>query len=286
MAGFLVLGLLTGATYALLAVGFVLVYKGTRVFNLAQGEIGALGLYVAWAMLPHVPVLVAVIAGVAIAAATGVAMERLLVRRLVDRTPLAALAATLGAGLTLAYAEALIWGIDIKTFPSPFGNFTAHISSVTLTSPRVASLVAAGAVAIGLAVFLKRTRFGMEVTAATSDPSLARLSGVRVGRTRMFVWAMGGALSGLAAILIASVETFHPLSVTLVMVRALTAALLGGLTSISGAFFGGLAVGVVDALVVSRTTVAGASDAAILVLLLVALLVRPQGVFGAREATA
>ena len=281
---FFVVGIFAGAAYALLAVGFVLIYRGTRIFNLAQGEMGAAGLYVAWALLGRVPVFLACVVGVIVAAFVGLVMERTLVRRLANRTPLAALAAMLGAGLTLAYAEAFIWGVNIKTFPQPFGDWSVRIAGVTLTSSRVVSLIIAAAVAAGLVVFLKRTRFGLEVSAATSDRTLARLSGISVDRTRAFVWAIGGALSGVAAILIASVETFHPLSVTLVMVRALTAALLGGLSSITGAFVGGIAVGITEALVISRTTVPGAADAAIFVVLLVGLLVRPQGVLGAREA--
>jgi branched-chain amino acid transport system permease protein len=284
MLDFLVIGIFSGAAYALLAVGFVLIYRGTRIFNLAHGEIGAVGLFVAWSLLDRAPVLVAVAAGVAASAATGLVLERTLVRRLVDRTPLAALAATLGAGLTLAYLEVLIWGINIKTFPSPFGDYTLRIGSATVTSSRIAGLVIAAAVAVGLGLFLTRTRFGLEVSASTQDRNLARLSGIRVDRTRAFVWTLGGALAGIAAILIASVETFHPLSITLVMVRALTAALLGGLTSLTGAFAGGIAVGVVEALVVGNTTLQGAADAAIFAVLLVALLVRPQGVLGAKAA--
>jgi branched-chain amino acid transport system permease protein len=281
---FLVVGVFSGAAYALLAVGFVLIFRGTRVFNVAHGEIGAVGLYVAWALLGHMPVIPASLVGVAVAAGTGVAMERGLVRRLSGRGPLAALACTLGAGLTLAYAESLIWGINIKTFPSPFG--AAHISilGATVTSARIGALGIAAALAAGLGWFLKRTRFGLEVSAATSDQELASLSGMHVARTRMFVWGIGGALSGVAAILIASVETFHPLSVTLVMVRAMAAALLGGLDSITGAFAGGIAVGVVEAFVVGHSTVAGAGDFAILALLLVTLLARPEGVLRARPA--
>ena len=110
MLAYLVIGILTGAAYGLLAVSFVLVYKGTRIFNLAQGEIGAFGLYFAWVLADRgVPVAVAALAGVVLAALTGLTMERLLVRRLVDSTPLAALAATLGAGLTLAYGESIVW---------------------------------------------------------------------------------------------------------------------------------------------------------------------------------
>jgi branched-chain amino acid transport system permease protein len=281
---FLVIGIFSGAAYALLAVGFVLIYRGTRVFNLAHGEMGALGLYCAWALLPHVPLGVAVIAGVAVAAASGVAIERGLVRRMHDRGPLAALATTLGAGLTLAYLEALIWGIDIKTFPSPFGTHTIRMFGATITSARIGALAIAAVVAVGLALFLRHTRFGLQVSASTSDPSLARLSGIRVARTRAFVWTLGGALSGIAAILIASVETFHPLSVTLVMVRALAAAMLGGLDSIAGAFVGGISIGIVESLVVAHTTLGGGVDLAVFAVLLATLLLRPNGILGLRRA--
>ena len=284
MISYLVIGLLSGAAYAVVAVSFVLVYKGTRVFNLAQGEIGGVGLYVAWALLDRytgVPVIVAALAGMAVSTVVALAVERGLVRRLVDRSPLSALASTLGVALTLAYMESLIWGMNIKTFPSPVGMGRFALGSVTLTAPRIAGLVLAVGAPVGLVLFLRRTRFGLAVWASTSDQVLARLSGVGVGRARSFVWALAGALSGLAAILLASVFTFHPFSNTLILVRAMAAALLGGLTSIQGALLGGLAVGVVESLVMSRTGVAGSADAAIFVLILGTLLFRPAGLMGA-----
>lgn len=281
---FVIGGILSGAAYGLLAVGFVLVYRGTRIFNLAHGEVGAAGLYVAWALLPHLPVAAAALIGIGTAAMVGFVMERTVARRLVDRTPLAALAATLGVGLTLAYLEAFVWGFNIKTFPSPVGAAAFELSGAVVTAPRLAALVVAAGVALGLTIFLRRTRFGLEVSATTSDMTLARLSGIRVARTRAFVWTTAGAIAGVAAILIASVQAFHPLSMTLLMVRALAAALLGGLSSISGAFVGGLAIGLAESLVISSTTVAGAADGAIFVLLLAALLLRPQGVLGAKQA--
>jgi branched-subunit amino acid ABC-type transport system permease component len=278
-------GLLTGAAYSLIAVGFVMIYKGSRVFNLAHGEIGAFGLYIAWDLQNHkVPVLIAFAVGVLVATLVGVIVERTLIRRLIDKTPLAALASTLGVAFVLAYYEFIHYGANIKTFPPPFGTFHFNIGTLTVTSSRIMELVFAGAVALGLVYFLRRTRFGLEVSAAVSDKTLARLSGIRVDRTRAFVWALGGATSGIAAILIASVNSFHPLSTTLVLVRALTAALLGGLTSISGAFVGGMAIGVVESLVSAHSTVAGAADTAIFIVLLAALLIRPQGVFGGSEA--
>jgi branched-chain amino acid transport system permease protein len=277
---YLVIGVFTGASYALLAVAFVLVYKGTRIFNLAQGEIGGLGVFVGWELIGKVPVVVAVLAGVAVSAVLGLAIEVGLVRRLANRAPIAALAAMLGVALVLAYGEEQLFGLNIKTFPSPVGTGRINVGSTTITAPRIAALVCAGAVAGGLAIFLRRTRFGLEVDAATSDPALARLSGINVDRARAVVWMLGGAISGLAAILLATVSTFYPLSTTLWLVPALAAALLGGLTSLPGAFVAGLAVGIVESVTIWRTSIGGAADAAILVLLLVGLLLRPHGVFG------
>ena len=282
----LINGILSGSAYALLAVGFVMIYKGSRIFNLAHAEIGAFGLFIAWYLQNKhgMPVLIAFVIGVAVATLTAIVVERTLVRRLVDRSPLAALAATLGVAFVLASYEFLQFGVNIKTFPPPFGKFSFNVAGLTVTSSRLMLLFFAAATAIGLAIFLKGTKFGLEVTAAVSDKTLARLSGIRVDRTRMFVWALGGATSGIAAMLIASVYTFTPLSTTLVLIRGLTAALLGGLTSITGAFVGGLAIGVVESLVVAHTTVQGADYTAVFIVLLIALLLRPQGIFGGSEA--
>ena len=284
MVGYLITGLLSGAAYGLLAMGFVLVYKGSRIFNLAAGETGALGLYVAWSLRNAVPAGILAIVAIGVAACVGLGMERTLIRRVVDRAPLSGLAVTLGAGLTLAYTEALVWGLNIKTFPSPVGRGSIELWSVRITAPRLASLVSAALVAVALGIFLHRTRFGLAMRASTSDSDLARISGVKVDRARAATWAMAGALSGLSAVLLAPVYTFSPLSNTLILVRALAAALLGGLTSLSGALVGGLAVGVIESLVISHSSYAGVADIAILVLILGTLLLKPEGLIGERAA--
>jgi branched-chain amino acid transport system permease protein len=284
MVPYLIIGVLSGAAYGLLAMGFVLVYKGTRTFNMAHGEIGGVGLYTAWALLHWLPVLVASLVGVAVAALVAVAMERGLVRRVAGQGPLAGLAVTLGAGLTLAHGEALLFGYNVKTFPSPVGRASVRFASATVTAPRLAALIVLAVAGAGLALLLHRTRLGLAVRAATSDPALARLSGVAVGRSRSLVWGMAGALSGIAAVLLAAVYTFHPLSGTLVMVRALAAALLGGLTSLGGAAAGGLAIGLIESIVVSQSSQPGLVDAAIFVTILSTLLARPEGLLGARPA--
>jgi branched-chain amino acid transport system permease protein len=284
VTSYLLTGLLSGAAYGLLAMGFVLIYRGTRIFNLAQGELGGLGLYVAWMLLGVFPTAVAAFVGVVVAALTGVVMERVLIRRVVDQAPLAGVAVTLGAALTLAYTEARLWGLNVKTFPSPVGTWSVSLGSFTATAPRVVALLAAVGAAIGLALLLRRTTFGLASRAATADQSLARVSGIDVNRVRATTWAIAGALSGVSALLLAPVVTFHPLSNTLVLVRALAAALLGGLTSLTGALVGGLTIGIVEGVVVSQTGQPGAVDAAVLVAILGTLLFRPQGLFGAAES--
>jgi branched-chain amino acid transport system permease protein len=123
-------GLLTGSAYALIAVGFVMIYKGSRIFNLAHGEIGGFGLYIAWDLQNRgVPVLLAFVLGIIVATLAAVVVERTLVRRLVDRTPLAALACTLGVAFVLAYAEVLHYGANVKSFPPPFGASSFHLGS-------------------------------------------------------------------------------------------------------------------------------------------------------------
>lgn len=277
MGGYLVTGLLTGAAYGLFAIGFVLVFKGTKVFNLAHGEIGGAGLYAAWWLLGTLPVVLACLAGIAFAAVLSLLVERFLVRRIPGANPLAGVAVTLGFGLTLAYTEAQLFGYNVKTFPSPVGNARFEMGSIVVTAPRLAAVVAAVAAAGALGLLLQRTRAGLAMRATTSDLRLARVSGISVDRARAGAWAIGGALSAVSAILLASVYTFHPLSNTLLLVRALAAALLGGLTSITGALVGGLVVGVVEALVISQFGTPGLVDLAVFGLILSTLLVRPEG---------
>jgi branched-chain amino acid transport system permease protein len=279
MGGYLVTGVLTGAAYGLFAIGFVLVFKGTKVFNLAHGEIGAAGLYLSWWLLGSLPVLLASAVGIAAAAAIGLLVERVLVRRIPASTPLAGVAVTLGFGLTLAYSEAQLFGYNVKTFPSPVGTGRLELGSIVVTAPRLAALVAAFAAAGAIGLLLHRTRVGLAMRATTSDPHLARLSGIAVDRARAAAWAIGGALSALSAVLLASIYTFHPLSNTLLLVRALAAALIGGLTSITGALVGGLVVGVVEALVIWRFSTPGIVDLAVFSLILGTLLLRPEGMF-------
>ena len=280
----LVTGLSAGAAYALVAIGIVLIFKGSRALSFAQGEIGAFGLFLALHWDVH-PLILELVLAVAVGAALGFVIERVVMRRLVGRPPLDAVIATLGIALLLALLEKHWFGTATQFAPSPVGQWRVHVFGATLTSVRVVALLAAAAVALALYLFFDRTRFGLAVRGATDDPDVARLLGVPVNDVHRFVWVAGGALAGLAAALLApAFGGLTPFAQTSFSIRSLAGAVIGGLDSIWGAIAGSLAVGVIETIVRTHTSTGGTDTIAVLVLVVGTLVVRPHGVFGTAGA--
>ena len=287
----IVTGLAVGAAYSLIAVAVVLIYSGTKTLSIAMGEIGAFGLFVGlrW-RAEGVPgtsyrpsALMAGVIAVVLGALLGLLVERVVMRPLVRRPPLDGLIATLGVALLLALLELKIFGADPVPAPSPVGNGVVEVLDAPLPATRVAAFVLAVLVAIGLFLFLTRTKFGLATRAATSDPTVARLLGVRVNAVYMFAWGLGGALSGLAAAVLApAFGNLTPFAQTQFSLRALAGAVIGGLDSVWGAIVGSLLVGVVETVVQSNVESSqnGYASMAVLVLVLGTLLVRPRGILG------
>lgn len=276
-------GLTVGAAYSLLAVAIVLVYNGTRVLAIALGEIGAFALYAGLHLhshSPHVPVAVSALVAIALGAVLGLGMERLVMRPLVGRPPLDAVVANLGVALLLALLELRLYGYQQTDAPSPVGGAKVQVLGAFINAPEVAALVLAGLVAAGLYLFLTRTRFGLATRAATSDPTVARLLGVKVNSVYRFTWVTAGALAGLTASLLSPiVGTVTPFGLTSFLLSSLAGAVVGGLDSFQGAIVGSLLVGVVVTVVGPRYGDAYGYGA-VLVLVLVTLTVRPRGLLG------
>ncbi|MCW2543988.1 MAG: branched-chain amino acid transporter permease [Frankiales bacterium] len=292
MLGDLVVGLAIGSAYSLLAVAVVLVYSGTRVLSLAQGEIGAFTLYAGLhahvhgvlGYHPSVPMAAAfaVLAG----GALGLVVERLVMRPLVGRPALDGLVATLAVALFLALTELYLYGLDPVAAPSPVGDGSMRVAGSTLTVTELVLLAVAAAVAVGLYLFLTRTKFGLATRATTSDPVVARLLGVRVNRVYVFSWGVAGLLSGAAAALLAPINgSLTPFSLTTALLSALAGAVIGGLDSLGGAILGSLAVGVANGLMATRFDLS-VSTGVVFVAVLATLMIRPQGVFGSSRAIA
>lgn len=288
----LVTGLASGAAYALMAVGVVLIFKCTRALSIAQGEIGAFGFFLAlrWADrgVPlfgwHPARFATLLIAITVGAVLGLVIERVVMRPLVTRPPLDGLIATLGVALFLALLELRVFGTATQFAPSAVGEWRWVIFGATLTASRVVGIALAAAVASALYVFFTRTKFGLAVLATTSDPTVARVLGVPVNQVYRFAWVSAGALSGVAAALLApAFGGLTPFGQTEFALRALGGAVIGGLDSVWGAIIGSLIVGVVESVVRSQGP-AGSDAVAVLLLVLATLVIRPRGILGAAAA--
>ena len=286
MGSTLVAGAVNGAIYGLIALGIVLVYKGTRVLNFAQGEIGTFALFVTWWFVTkqHWPWAAGALMGVATAVVIGLLFERLVVRRMVEASRLSVAVATIGLFLFLIAASAFAFSEALVVLPPPLKGLGPRVLGFYVSPTALLGLASVAVLGLGLTAFLRRTDFGLGVLAAAQDPTMVRLVGVRLSRVSAFTWGIAGALGAIAALLIEPiVGAFGPGFMTQFILRGLAAALLGGLASLPGAFVGGIALGVTEALVVKgffSSTFPGVSSVAVFVIIVVVLLFRPSGLLG------
>lgn len=282
----LISGVVVGGIYGLLAVGIVLVYKGARIINFAQAEIGTLCLFVAYFVIDEreglgMPWAVGALAALIVGAAISLAFERIVVRRMFGADRLSVAVATIGLLLLLVAFQLKFFGSGPRFLAGPITGLGPKIFGIFVSPTQILALVSAIVIGVGLTAFLQRTDFGLGVLAAAEDANAARLVGVPLARVSAFSWTVAGVLSVIAALLVEpTLGIFFPGVMTLLFVPALAAALLGGLTSIAGAFVGGLVIGIVDQVVsyfFLGSSVPATQIIAIFVLIMVVLLVRPQG---------
>lgn len=277
-------GVMDGAAFGLVALGIVLVYKAARILNFGLAEIGTVAIYLAWIQTTiGVPTVVAVLVALAVAAVMGAALERLL-RPMAEAPRLTVTVATLGAATALGFVQFLIWGADPHQPPELVSGTPFAVAGIDFKAGRILALLITAGLGIGLFVFFKRTLFGLGVLAAAQDLTALRLMGLPFSRVSGFTWAAGGALVALAGIVLApTIGSFHPFWITAtLLIPALTAALVGGLTSLPGAFVGGIVVGVAQNFAKFYwTTLGGAEFVPVFALMILVLLVRPYGLLGA-----
>jgi branched-subunit amino acid ABC-type transport system permease component len=294
----LVIGLGYGSAYALLALGIVMVYKGSRVLNFAQGEIGTASLFVAWEVSVQwkLPWLVGAAAAIAVAGLLGLAFERLVVRQMGDSPRLSVAVATIALLTFLIFGESILFSPDPRVLPPPVHGLGVRVAGFYVSPTQLISFAVVALLGLGLAAFLRLTDFGLGIQATAEDANAARLSGVRTGRVSAFTWAAACGIAAIAALLIEpTLGLFAPGSISNLFVGGLAAALVGGITSLPGAFVGGLAVGVIEAESVhilratdlghalGTTSLAGIDSMTLFTVIVLVLLFRPGGVLAARQ---
>ncbi len=282
----LVAGASTGVIYGLFALGLSLVYKTTRVLNFAQGEFGTLAAYVAWQAVVVWRLGWAVGALLAIASALTVALvfERLVVRRMMTASRMSLTVATAGLAYLLFALELKVWGPSPEVLPPPVRGAGLEVAGFFISPVRLVALAAGAVVGLFFWILFRRTRFGLAVLATAHDPVSVRLFGVPMARVSAFSWGAAGVLGAVGGVIIApALGAFYPFALTFLFVRSLAAALVGGITSLPGAFFGGVLVGVLEALLNRVLPRSGVPEVGVLVVVLLVLLLRPQGIMGRRK---
>jgi branched-chain amino acid transport system permease protein len=290
-----VYGLFAGATYGMLAVGLVLVYKGTRVFNFAQGEFGTLGAFFVFWLFDqvHLPYGVAAILAVALVVVVGLVMERIVIRPLLTAPRVTVLVATVGAALVMISLEIIIGKAVPRTLaPALVTKNLIEIFGVAISYQQLLLVGVLLAIGVGLVVFFRTDR-GLAILATSQDSYATRVVGISVPATSRLIWGSAAFLGGLAGILQAPVVgVFGPAFMTALpgaaLIPAFTAAVIGGMDSLVGAFVGGEIVGLAQGLgfhfLGLNHGVPGAQDLTVFVALLIVLLARPQGLFGKEVA--
>ncbi|MDQ4095403.1 MAG: branched-chain amino acid ABC transporter permease [Actinomycetota bacterium] len=306
----IVIGIGSGAAYGLIAVGIVIVYKGARVFNFAQGEFGTLGAFITFVMLEQVNSIfgfeVDLPYGAAIAIAIvgtiiiGLVMERIIVRPLLNAPKVNTLVATIAFTLLAIGIELLLFRPEPKTLQpliqtvdkkgNPVG---PELFNYFLEPQRIIIIGVLLLMALGLGLFFSRTNLGLAVLATSQDALATRVVGIGVERMSRFIWGSAAFFGAVAGILYAPLSSLEPGSITRnMLIPAFAAAVIGGMTSLPGAFVGGIVVGVIGGLAQWAadsfylglqpwsSVVPGATYIALVVVLLVVLLARPQGLLG------
>jgi branched-chain amino acid transport system permease protein len=283
-------GISAGATYAAIAVALVLIYKATTLINFAQGELAMLGSFVAYifAVEQGLPVVVALVLAMALTAILAGGIERVLIRPFDPSNHLPLVIITLGLFLLINAVAGMVWGFDPRNFPGLFpDDDLLTVGIARLRWYTVGTLVTVVALLVALTLLLKRTKVGLAFRAVSSNLESAGLVGVRAGPTLQFGWALAAAVGTLAGVLFVS-DPFRQLEPTYaqrVLIFASAAAVLGGLDSLWGALAGGLALGLVESMVVGYVEfIPSQMGLATAVFVIIAvLIVRPAGLFGSKR---
>ena len=271
-----------GCVYALVALGFVLIYKATETVNFAQGDLMMLGGFFALtaSVIMGWPYWATILFAVAAMAAVGMLIERIVLRPVLGQPAFTVVMVTIGVGYVLRGAVTMIpgWGTDTYTFPTPFADGTFKLGEVIFAVQQVAVIVMTAALVAALYFFFRFSKLGVAMQATSQNQLAAAYMGIPVRRVNMMIWGLSAGVAAFAGILLAPVTFVHS-NMGFIGLKAFPAAVVGGFGSVPGAIVGGLVIGLVEAFA-GRYLPEGFKDVAAYVVVLVVLLIKPSGIFG------
>jgi branched-chain amino acid transport system permease protein len=279
-------GVATGCIYGALAIALVLIYRSTGILNFAQGEMAMFSTFIAWNLVEvQVPVYLAIPLAMAISFIGGLLLERLVMRPVEGSPALTVVIVTLGLFLIINSAAGLIWGHEVRAFPSLAPKLNWTVGQVEFTGQTVSTIAVLTVQVLLLYLLFQHTRLGLAIRAAALRPESSRLVGISVSTMMMLGWGLAAATGALSGALVAPKLFLEPNMMFGVLLYAFAGAALGGLNSWFGAVIGGVIVGVTENLAGTYIGFIG-SDLKVLVpfaLIIGVLMFRPAGLFGMPE---
>lgn len=275
----LIAGIANGAVYGLVGLGLVIIFRSTDVMNFAMASMATMAAYVALSINgAGVPLILALLAAVALAALGGVTVREVLIRPLGEGRLFAALVVTMGLSLIVEHVISTVWGEQPRSFPRVVEG-TVSIGGSRLTVQDIVIIVVAAVAVGGVAYLFKRTPLGSAMRAVAESSETANVLGVNSQKVARIAWLLGLGLATIGVLLYAPKTGLTPVVLAPVLFRAFAGIFLGGLNSMFGAVVGGLLIGVLDNLAASYIS-ASFRDTFVFSIAVLVLLVRPQGLFG------
>jgi branched-chain amino acid transport system permease protein len=274
-------GLAVGCIYGLVALGFVLIYKTTELVNFAQGDLMMLGaftcyMFIVWYGIGY---WTSFALAVAIMGLFGAALDRVILRRVIGQPQFTVVMLTIGLGAMFRSFASMTWGSEIYTLPSPFSAQQTMVGGVSVSHEYVSIIVGTAILCAVLYTFFTHTRLGIAMQAVSQNQLAAYYVGIPVKLVFSLIWAISAGVATIAGVLLAPISLIDT-NLGFVGLKAFAAAVLGGFGSIPGAIAGGLTIGLIE-MFSGVYLPQGFKDVAAYVVLLIVLVVRPQGMFGA-----
>jgi len=277
----LINGISLGSIYAIIALGYTMVYGIAKMLNFAHGDVIMVGGYVSFCVMFYLdlPAWLAVLAAAAVCTVLGILIEGLAYRPLREATSLAVLITAIGVSYLLQNAALLIWGASGKSY-TPVISGQLPLSGVNVSYLTLLTIAACVVIMVALTLFTGKTKMGKAMRACSEDKGAAQLMGINVNATISLTFAIGSALAAVAGVLLcASYPTLQPTTGSMPGIKAFTAAVFGGIGSIPGAFLGGILLGVIETM--ARAYISSQlANSIVFAVLIVVLLVRPAGLLG------
>ena len=281
---YLINGISLGSVYAIIALGYTMVYGIAKMLNFAHGDVIMIGAYVSFCAMQYMgrPAILSGVLAMAVCTVLGIVIEGLAYKPLRQAPSLAVLITAIGVSYFLQNLALLIWGSTPKSFSSvvSIGSITLLEGQLVISGETIVTVLANILIMIALTQFTSRTKFGKAMRAVSEDKGAAELMGINVNATISMTFAIGSALAAIAGVLLCSAyPTLQPTTGSMPGIKAFTAAVFGGIGSIPGAMIGGVLLGVIEILGKAYVSTE-LGDALVFAVLILVLLVKPTGLLG------